>query len=72
MRRASPFRQADVERAIRSARAAGVRVEVVEIIVGDVTIRVLGDRAVPPAAEPIIRSANEWDAEIEKLKKKDR
>jgi hypothetical protein len=66
MRRASPFRQADVERAIRSARAAGVNVEVVEVVVGDVVIRVLGDRA---AAEPV-RSAQEWGKEIAKLKAK--
>jgi hypothetical protein len=65
MRRASPFRQADVERAIRSARAAGVNVEVVEVVVGDVIIRILGDRA----AEPM-QSAQEWAKEIAKLKAK--
>jgi hypothetical protein len=38
------FKQADVERAIRSARASGMKVEIVEVVTPDgVTIRVSGE-----------------------------
>jgi hypothetical protein len=47
------FKQADVERAIRSARASGMKVETVEIITPDgTTIRVSGERKC---------NANPWD-----------
>ena len=39
---------------------------------GSTGFRVFSDGVVPPAADPIIRSAKEWDAEIKKSKKKDR
>jgi hypothetical protein len=39
------FKQADVERAIRSARASGIKVETLEIITPDgTTIRVSGEK----------------------------
>lgn len=53
MRRTAKFKQADVERAIRSARAAGVKVETVEIVVDGVTIRLSGERC--------DKAGNPWD-----------
>ena len=58
-------------RAIKAARDAGIDPSAMEVVVaadGAVTYRVLGDRAVPPGAEPNMRGTNEWDAEIAKLK----
>jgi hypothetical protein len=57
-------------RAIKAARDAGIDPSAMEVVVaadGAVTYRVLGDRAVPPV-EPAALGANEWDAEIAKLK----
>jgi hypothetical protein len=75
-RGSNAFKRNDAIRAVESARAAGLDVGMLEVTVnadGSHTFRVYADRVVPPAADPIIRSAKEWDAEIEKLKaKKDR
>jgi hypothetical protein len=74
-RGSNAFKRNDAIRAVESARAAGIDPGMLEVVVnsdGSATFRVYADRVVPPAAEPIIRSAREWDAEIEKLKKKDR
>jgi hypothetical protein len=61
----SSFRKLDAERAIRSARAAGITPTMVEIETKDgAIIRVYG------ATPPEVVSATEWDAEIEKLKAK--
>ena len=51
----TPFKQADVVRAVKSAQAAGLTVHVVEVVTSDgVTIRVSGPRS-PCAA------SNPWD-----------
>ena len=56
------FRQGDVTRAIKSAQAAGVAVETVEVVTADgVTIRISGKREA--------RNANPRDAEVERLSK---
>jgi hypothetical protein len=53
-RRGGSFKQADVERAIRSAKGAGIEVAVVEVVTADgVTIRVSGKR--------VCGSGNPWD-----------
>jgi hypothetical protein len=65
------FRRNDAIRALESARDGGLDPAMMEVIVdpnGTVAYRVYADRVVPPAAEPIMRSAKEWDAEIAKLK----
>ena len=67
------FRHNDGIRAIRIARDGGIDPAMLEIEVspnGSTFFRVFSDRVTPPAIEPIIRSAKEWDAEIEALKKK--
>lgn len=72
-RGSNAFRRNDAIRAVESARAAGLDPGMLEITVnsdGSHVFRVYADRVVPPAADPIIRSAKEWDAEIEALKKK--
>jgi hypothetical protein len=59
--------------AVESARAAGIDPGMLEVVVnsdGSTTFRVYSDRVAPPAADPIIRSRKEWDAEIEALKAK--
>jgi hypothetical protein len=57
------FTQGDVTRAIKSAKAAGVNVETVEVVTPDgVTIRISGKREVC--------NANPWDVEVERLSKK--
>jgi hypothetical protein len=75
-RGSNSFRRTDAIRAVESARDAGLDPAMMEVVVapdGTTTFRVYSDRAVPPAAEPIMRSAKEWDDEIAKLKaKKDR
>ena len=72
-RGSNAFKRNDAIRALQSARDAGLDPAALDVIVapdGAVTFRVYGDRAVPPTAEPIMRSAKEWDAEIAKLKAK--
>jgi hypothetical protein len=65
----SSFKRLDAERAIRSARAAGIAPTMVEIETKDgVTIRVYGDKTAAETSREVM-SAKEWDAEIEKLKK---
>jgi hypothetical protein len=70
------FKRNDAIRALQSARDGGLDPAMMEVVIGPdgtTTYRVYADRAVPPAAEPIMRSAKEWDEEIAKLKaKKDR
>jgi hypothetical protein len=66
------FKHNDGVRAIRVARDGGIDPAMLEIEVGpngSTFFRVFSDRVTPPAADPIIRSAREWDAEIEALKK---
>jgi hypothetical protein len=55
--RRNPFKQRDVTRAVRSAEAAGLAVDSVEVVTKDgVTIRVFGrDRS------PVASNANPWD-----------
>jgi hypothetical protein len=51
------FKQADVVRAIKSAKAAGMKVETIEVITADgTTIRVVGKRPC---------QANPWDELLE-------
>jgi hypothetical protein len=72
-RGSNAFRHNDGIRAIRVARDGGIDPAMLEIKVGpdgSTTFRVYADRVVPPAADPIIRSAKEWDDEIAALKKK--
>ena len=75
-RGASAFKKNDAIRALQSARDGGIDPAMLEVVVGadgSTTFRVYADRAVPPTADPIMRSAKEWDDEIAKLKaKKDR
>jgi hypothetical protein len=66
----SSFKKLDAERAIRSARAAGLEPSMVEIeMPGGSIIRVFGDRAAAATAKEI-QGIAEWDAETEKLKLK--
>jgi hypothetical protein len=59
-RRASSFKRRDVERAIRSARAAGIEVAMIEVITADgTTIRVLGKPSGEPQADDL--AVREWD-----------
>jgi hypothetical protein len=56
------FKRNDAIRAVESARAAGIDPGMLEVVVnsdGSTTFRVYADRVVPPAHEPIIRSARE-------------
>jgi hypothetical protein len=72
-RGSNAFKHNDGIRAIRIARDGGFDPAMLEIEVspnGSTFFRVFSDRVTPPAADPIIRSAKEWDAEIEALKKK--
>ena len=75
-RGSNSFRRNDGLRALRIARDGGIDPAMMEIVIGPngtTTFRVYADRAVPPAAELIVRSVKEWDDEIAKLKaKKDR
>jgi hypothetical protein len=67
----SSFKKLDVERAIRSAREAGVEPAMVEIVAKDgAVIRVYGDKAAHAETPPEVISSKEWDAEIAKLKTK--
>jgi hypothetical protein len=70
-RGSNAFRHNDGIRAIRIARDGGIDPAILEIEVspnGSTFFRVFSDRVTPPAVAPIIRSAKEWDAEIEALK----
>jgi hypothetical protein len=70
-RGSNAFKRNDAIRAVESARAAGIDPGMLEVVVnsdGSTTFRVYADRVAPPAADPIIRSAKEWDEEIAKLK----
>jgi hypothetical protein len=75
-RGSNSFRRNDGLRALRIARDGGIDPAMMEVVIepdGTTTFRVYSDRAVPPAAELIVRSVKEWDDEIAKLKaKKDR
>lgn len=54
----STFKQADIERAIKSAEAAGFKVETVEVVTpGGTIIRVIGPRKEACSHAP----ANPWD-----------
>ncbi len=69
-RGSNAFKRNDAVRALQSARDGGIEPAALEVIVapdGTTTFRVLGEKAMPPATEPITRSAKEWDDEIEKL-----
>jgi hypothetical protein len=67
----SSFKRLDAERAIRSAREAGLEPAMIEIVAKDgTTFRVYGDKAVPNETTAEVMSSKEWDAEIAKLKAK--
>jgi hypothetical protein len=68
----SSFKRLDAERAIRSARGAGLEPAMIEIVAKDgTTFRVYGDKAaLTGETTEEVRSAKEWDAEIAKLKAK--
>jgi hypothetical protein len=66
------FKQADVERAIRSARASGMKVETIEVVTPDgVTIRVSGEKKcnVNRGDEAPTESSNEWDEALKRCDK---
>ena len=66
-RGSNAFRHNDGVRAIRVARDGGIDPAMLEIEVspdGSTVFRVFSDRVTPPAHEPIIRSAKEWNDEI--------
>ena len=64
----SSFKKLDAERAIRSARAAGLEPSMVEIISKDgVTIRVYGDKMAMDTTQDTA-GTKAWNAEIAKLK----
>jgi hypothetical protein len=66
----SSFKRLDAERAIRSAREAGLEPAMIEIVAKDGTIfRVYGDNAALTETTQEA-GAKEWDAEIAKLKAK--
>jgi len=66
----SSFKRLDVERAIRSAREAGLEPAMIEIVAKDGTIfRVYGDNAVLTETTQET-GAKAWDEEIAKLKAK--
>jgi hypothetical protein len=65
------FRKPDVERAIRSAREAGLEPAMIEIVAKDgTTFRVYGDKAAQTETTQEVMTSKEWDAEIQKLKAK--
>jgi hypothetical protein len=67
----SSFKKLDAERAIWSAREAGLEPAMIEIVAKDgTTFRVYGDKAALTETTDEVRSAKEWDAEIAKLKAK--
>ena len=57
------FKQADVQRAVRAAKAVGLTVHVVEIVTPDgTTIRVSGEKKCgDEASTESTESSNEWD-----------
>jgi hypothetical protein len=65
----SSFKKLDIERAIRSAREAGLEPQMIEIETGGSIIRVFGPGA---AAETTgdAAGAKAWDQETERLKAK--
>jgi hypothetical protein len=65
----SSFKRLDAERAIRSARAAGITPTVVEIETKDgAIIRVYSDKAAATDTTQDTVGTKQWAAEIEKLK----
>jgi hypothetical protein len=72
-RGSNAFKRNDAIRAVESARAAGIDPALLEVVInsdGSHVFRVYADRVTPPAADPIIRSRQEWDNEIAALKAK--
>jgi hypothetical protein len=67
----SSFKKLDIERAIRSAREAGLEPAMIEIETKDGgTIRVYGDKAVPSETDENTADKKAWDRETAKLKAK--
>ena len=67
----SSFKEPDVERAIRSAREAGLSPAMIEVVSRDgVTIRVYGENAALTETTPDFVGSKAWAEEIAKLKAK--
>jgi hypothetical protein len=64
--RSNPFKQRDITRTVRSAEAAGLEVEAIEVVTKDgVTIRVLAK-----GHSPVASNANPWDEVLPNAEKR--